>query len=42
MAIPRGLNGKETAKLAGPILGDPKVADMVSYCCIFFLYHHIY
>ena len=33
MAIPRGLNGKETAKLAGPILGDPKVADMVSYCC---------
>ena len=34
MAIPRGLNGKETAKLAGPILGDPKVADMVSYFVI--------
>jgi len=42
MAIPRGLNGKETAKLAGPILGDPKVADMVSYCYAGMFYLIVY
>lgn len=29
LAIPSGLTAKATAKLAGPILGDPKVEDMV-------------
>ena len=31
MAIPMGMTGKATLKLAHPILSDPKVADMVSY-----------
>ncbi len=31
MAIPKGMSGSDTLKLAQPILGDPKVADMVSY-----------
>lgn len=31
MATPNGMSGNETAKLASPILGDPKVGDMVSY-----------
>lgn len=31
MAIPMGMTGKDTLKLAHPILSDPKVADMVSY-----------
>jgi hypothetical protein len=31
MAMPEGLTGKATLKLAQPILSDPKVADMVSY-----------
>lgn len=30
MALPRGMSGRETAKLAGPILGDRKVEEMVS------------
>ena len=34
MAIPGGMSGGETAKLAGPILGDPKVEEMVSVCVV--------
>ncbi len=30
MAMPRGMTGKETAKLAKPILNDPKVENMAS------------
>lgn len=30
MAMPSGMTGEQTAKLAAPILGDPKVEDMVS------------
>jgi len=30
MAIPPGLNGSETAKLAKPILGDPNVEEMLA------------
>ncbi len=30
MAIPKGMSGSDTLKLAQPILSDPKVADMVS------------
>lgn len=32
MAMPKGMTGSETAKLAGPILGDPKVEDMLAPC----------
>lgn len=32
MAMPKGMTGKDTAKLAGPILGDPKVEDMLAPC----------
>lgn len=31
MAIPKGMSGSDTLKLAQPILSDRKVADMVSY-----------
>lgn len=31
MAIPKGMSGSDTLKLAQPILSDPKVADMVSF-----------
>lgn len=34
MAMPRGMTGRDTAKLAGPILGDPKVEDMLEPCGI--------
>mmetsp|Transcript_40195 Transcript_40195/g.85581 ORF Transcript_40195/g.85581 Transcript_40195/m.85581 type:complete len:446 (+) Transcript_40195:199-1536(+) len=30
LAIPNGMSAKDTAKLAGPILGDPKVEDMLA------------
>lgn len=30
MALPRGMSGRETAKLAGPILGDRKVEEMLA------------
>lgn len=32
MAIPTNMTGKDTAKLAGPILGDPKVEEMLAPC----------
>ncbi|KAL9185235.1 hypothetical protein ACHAXT_003012 [Thalassiosira profunda] len=32
MAMPSGMTGKQTAKLATPILGDPKVEDMLAPC----------
>ena len=44
MAIPDGLTGEDTANLAGPILDDPKVEDMVRcfcsilYCSFFFFF----
>lgn len=46
MAMPKGMTGKDTAKLAGPILGDPKVEDMVSlliylaYVCLWCIMYH--
>lgn len=32
MAMPKGLSGSDTAQLARPILGDPKVEDMLAPC----------
>lgn len=39
MAMPKGMSGSDTAQLAGPILGDPKVEDMVRF--IYFLLYNI-
>ena len=41
MAMPSGMTGKQTAKLATPILGDPKVEDMVSSCICNSVLHEI-
>jgi len=32
LAIPSGMTGSDTSKLAGPILGDPKVENMLAPC----------
>jgi len=32
MAMPKGMTGRDTAKLASPILGDPSVGDMLAPC----------
>lgn len=39
MAMPGGMTGAATANLARPILGDPKVVEMVSifFCLVSFL-----
>ena len=43
MALPRGMSGRETAKLAGPILGDRKVEEMVSlFSCIYLVFGYTF